>query len=380
MQRNIRSVIARILAIAIVVVAVGIQGSTVFALSLTSLSDVMSREEASTASNHEIKFVTPTGGGVAAGESISLTFSADFTGVASLDFGDADFAIGDSNNCTTANFSEQTLAGTPSGATWGLTTSGSVVTLLSGTGTVTADRCVRFELGTNAATGGAGDTQISNGAADDDDTITVGGTFGDTGTITVDIIDSDQVTTTATVNQSLTFDLDTSVADGETSSPYSVAFGTVTVTDTRVSGTTDSINMIIAEVDTNATGGAVVTVRNANGANGMVSTSVPADNIGSADGTMADGTENYGLCVISVTQTSGALSKASPYNSGTCATNSETNDIQGLTTTGENILNTGAAPIAGGHAEISANAAVSGVTVAHSDYTDTLTFIATSTF
>ncbi len=178
----------------------------------------------------------------------------------------------------------------------------------------------------------------------------------------------------------MTFDLDTSVADGETATPYSVALGTITTTDTRVSGSTDSINMIIAELDTNATGGAVVTVRNANGSNGLVSTSVPADNIGSADGAMVDGTENYGLCVISVTQTTGTLAKASPYNAGTCATNSETNDIQALTTTGENILNTTSAPIAGAHAEISVNAAISGVTVAHSDYTDTLTFIATGTF
>jgi hypothetical protein len=94
---------------------------------------------------------------------------------------------------------------------------------------------------------------------------------------------------------------------------------------------------------------------------------------------MADGTENYGLCVISVTQTLGTLSKASPYNSGTCAADSETNDIQALTTSGENIVSS-AAPISGGRAQIAVNAAISGITPAHSDYTDTLTFIATSTF
>ncbi|QQR50089.1 hypothetical protein IPF86_03350 [Candidatus Nomurabacteria bacterium] len=68
-----------------------------------------------------------------------------------------------------------------------------------------------------------------------------------------------------------------------------------------------------------------------------------------------------------------------PYATNTCATNSETNDVEALTTTGESILST-TAPVAAAHAEISVNAAISGTTVAHSDYTDTLTFIATATF
>ena len=181
-----------------------------------------------------------------------------------------------------------------------------------------------------------------------------------------------------TVSPVITFDLDTSVADGETSTPYSVALGTVTTVDTRVSGTTDSVNMIIAEADTNAVSGIVVQVKNANGSNGLVSTSVSGDNINSADGTMADGTENYGLCVIT-TGLSG-FSRAAPYNSGACATNSETNAIQGLTPTGENILNSSTSPVYSAHAEISVNAAISNTTPAHADYTDTLTFIATGTF
>ena len=115
-----------------------------------------------------------------------------------------------------------------------------------------------------------------------------------------------------------------------------------------------------------------------NGANGLVSTSVTADDIDSADGAMADGTENYGLCVITVGLS--GFSRASPYDSGACATNSETNAIQGLTSTSENILNSSSSPVYNAHAEISVNAAISNITTAHSDYTDTITFIATSTF
>lgn len=176
----------------------------------------------------------------------------------------------------------------------------------------------------------------------------------------------------------ITFDLDTSVSDGETNTPYSVELGALTSIDIKSSGTTDNIKMIITEASTNAPNGIVVTVKNANGSNGLVSTSIPADNINSIDGVMSSGTENYGLCVITATLT--GFSRASPYNSGSCATNSNTNDVQGLTTTGESILNSTSAPVYNAHSEISVNAGISSVTSAHNDYTDTLTFIATGTF
>ncbi len=183
-----------------------------------------------------------------------------------------------------------------------------------------------------------------------------------------------------TIQQTITFDLDTGIVDGETSPTYSVSLGALSVSNVRVSGSTDSVNMIIAEMDTNAPGGILVQIRNGNGNSGLVSTSTPGNNVNSADGTMSAGTENYGLCVISVAQSAGTLSKASPYNSGSCATNSETNSIQGLTTTGENMLTSGGAAVSGGHAEIAVQGAVSGTTPAHSDYTDTLTFTITGTF
>jgi hypothetical protein len=352
------------------------------AASITSSKATFGRLKASTAADSVVvEFVTPSGIQTGGGDTITLTFSSDFT-LASEAAANFDIGLGDSGTCSTASYTDEIVALSPSATDWGVDVTGNVITFSPETDDIlTAGNCIRFEMGTAATTGGTGSVStVTNGALDDDDTITVGGAFGDSGTMTVDIIDDDQVAVTATVNQSITFDLDTSVADGETSTPYSVALGTITVTDTRVSGTTDSVNMVIAELDTNASGGAVVTVKNANGANGLVSTAVPADNIGSADGAMIDGTENYGLCVMSVAQTTGTLAKASPYNTGSCATNTETNDIQGLTTTGENILNTSGAPIAGGHAEIAVNAAISGVTVAHSDYTDTLTFVATGTF
>jgi len=183
-----------------------------------------------------------------------------------------------------------------------------------------------------------------------------------------------------TILPTIVFDLDTEAGggSGESSAPYNVGLGVISTTNTRVSGTTDAVQMIVVEGETNAASGVVVTVRNANGANGLVSTSVPADNINSADGTIANGTENYGLCVATAGLT--GFSRTSPYNTGACVTNSETNDIQGLTSTGENILNSATVPMVNGHAEIIVNGAISGVTPARPDYSDTITFIATSTF
>lgn len=181
-----------------------------------------------------------------------------------------------------------------------------------------------------------------------------------------------------TIEPVIIFDIDTSVADGETSTPYSVELGALSVSDIKSSGTTDNIKMIILEATTNAPNGIVITVRNTNGANGLVSASVPSDNIGSIDGAMSSGTENYGLCVITATLV--GFSRASPYDSGSCATNSNTNDVQGFTTGGENILNSTTSPVYDAHSEISVNAGISAVTPAHNDYADNITIIATSTF
>lgn len=183
-----------------------------------------------------------------------------------------------------------------------------------------------------------------------------------------------------TIEAVIVFDLDTASGggNGESGAPYSVGLGSISAGSARVSGTTDGVSMIVVEGDTNATYGMVITVRNVNGSSGLVSASVPADNINSSDGTISAGTENYGLCVATAGLT--GFARATPYDSGSCAVDSETNDIQGLTTTGESIVNSVSSPVYGAHAEIVVNSAISPVTPAHSDYSDTLTFIATSTF
>jgi hypothetical protein len=178
----------------------------------------------------------------------------------------------------------------------------------------------------------------------------------------------------------ISFDIDTALTDSDSNAPYSVALGAITTSDTRVSGSTDSINYIWFDVSSSASGGVVITVVNTNGSNGLVSTSVPADNINSADGSVADGTENYGLCIVAVSAVSGTLDDEGGYDGDTCAGDSETNNVQQLTSTGEILFDTNGAPITTGRAQISVNASISATTPAHDNYTDTLTFIATGTF
>ncbi len=289
-----------------------------YALSITSFSDNMDRLKASTASNHEIKFVTPSGGGVAAGENISITFSADFTGVSSVLFSDIDFAAGDSNNCTTANFTEKTLAGTPSGATWGAAAAGSVITITSGTDTVAADRCVRIKIGTNASNQTTGVNQITNGAVDDDDTIAIAGTFGDSGTLAVDIITDDQVTITATVDPTITFSIsDNAIGFGTLSSSaarWANGAGTGSGTETTAHDLT---------VATNAASGYTVYVSGATLTSGLNSITA----IGGSATASSVGTEQFGIKVGASGGSGGALAPYATANYAYNATGSTQDDI-----------------------------------------------------
>lgn len=156
--------------------------------------------------------------------------------------------------------------------------------------------------------------------------------------------------------------------------PYTVPLGVLTSgAVTHSNGT--SINSIFIDGGTNASGGMNVSVKNANDNHGLQSTSVTGHYIGSTTGTMAAGTPNYGLCVDSAYPTGWA--RSTTYNT-TCTLASGTNAVVGLTTTATDIL-TASTPVTG-HAQVLVNAAIASATPAHTDYTDTLTFVATASF
>jgi hypothetical protein len=363
--RKYSKIAAKIALVAVFAVSMNIGVHQVQAASITSISDTMSRLKASTASNHEIKFVTPTG--AAAGQTIILTFSAGFTNVTNIVFGDIDFATGSTNNCTSATFTEQTLAAAPSGATWGADgDSATTVTLTSGTGTVTADKCVRIRIGTNAVTGTTGVNQISNGAIGSSDTIAVSGTFGDTGSMSVDIIADDQITVSATVDPTITYTLTDS-----TPTNNAVGFGTLTTANARYA-TADSTGSAsdpvagaaVANVTTNASGGYSLSYNGdtlKSGANSITVASISAD---------ADGTPNS-----SQFSSSYEVSNSSTVTAGYEHTSNNWNYVANTTTT----VVSRTTPTVTETTKIHYLANISGLTPAGA-YSTTITYIATANF
>ena len=244
-----------IAATAILLFASFIQVQIAFAAALTTLSDTQSSLKISTLSDHTIQFVTPSG--VTAGQGITVTFSSNYaTGTHNIN--NIDFATSTSAVCS--NFTDAILAsGTPSGLTWGVTLSTSTLYITSGTAIIPANRCVQIRIGSNAISQASGTSQIINPttATTTGATITIGGTFGDTGVITQNILGDDTVSMTGTVNQSLTFTISTTT----------IFFGTLGAGDDKFASSTnilgDSAETIAHTlgVSTNAPSGYNISIR-----------------------------------------------------------------------------------------------------------------------
>ncbi len=255
------------------------------AAALTSKTDTMTSLKASTAGNHTILFTTPTG--VAAGETITLTLTS-FSVAAALDYQDIDLsyeASGGDGICGTGD-TEETLAATASGATWGaVRTSGTEITITSGTNTIAAGAEVCIEVGTNAEQGTTGVEQITNPTAGSY-SLAIGGTMADSGDVAIQILSDDQVAVSATVDESLTF----------TISDNSIGFGTLTASDdffatgdTNGSATEAEAHTLV--VGTNAANGYTMTLTG----DTLTSGSDTITAIGASNTATSVGTEQFGL-------------------------------------------------------------------------------------
>lgn len=223
----------------------------VFAGALNTLSNTQSSLKANTLSDHTIQFVTPSG--IGAGQNLTLTFPAQYS-MGSFSVSNIDFATSTSNSCS--SFSEEVLGSSPSGTTWGVAQAGSVITITSGTVSIPANRCVRIKIGSNATFGGTGVSQITNPASANYYSLLIGGSFGDTGLITTNIITDDTVALSGTVSQSLTFSISTSTLYfGILSSG-----GAKYASSTNTAGDTTETVAHTFSVGTNAASGFVVTV------------------------------------------------------------------------------------------------------------------------
>lgn len=174
-----------------------------FAASLTAVSDTMTNLNANGNSDHTIQFTTP--GGVAAGQSFTITFPSGFTMASGIDYTDVDLKVATV---------DQALLGTPSGATWGATFGGTgnrVLTITSGTGTVGLGAVVNVEVGLNATYSGTnGDKQIQNPSSTGNQVVQISVNAGaDTGSFAVVIVTNDQVTVSTTIEPYIAMTLTT---------------------------------------------------------------------------------------------------------------------------------------------------------------------------
>lgn len=223
---------------------------------------------------------------------------------------------------------------------------------------------MQIEIGLNATSQVAGDTQISNGDADNDETITLSvGSGADTGTLSVDIITDDTVDISATVDPSITF----------TISDVIIGFGTLSSTaarwatgDTSGSGTDASAHNLT--VATNATSGYALTYNGAtltSGGNTITAASITND---------ADGTQGSEQFAIGVDVDQGST-VASGYDHNATPGNRDWNFVPSTTTT--IVSRTSATNTETINAYYLAN--IAGVTESGT-YNTSVTYIATATF
>lgn len=344
------------------------------AANVTTFSNTLTDSAPSVVSDHTIEFVTPTG--VAAGETITLTFDAAFTGISALDFADLDLNI---------NGVEATLAAAPSGATWGATTSATGITFTSDTGTVGAGQEVIIQIGLNAD---GGDTQITNPAtAGVSYEINVSAGADDSGETRVAIVDA--VTVTATVDTIFTFTVTGTAAGTDVNGVLGDETGGPTTATTIPFGELEADTASTAaqslEVSTNAANGFVVTVA----VDQQLTSSNGADIDGFADGAFTStpaawappggslGAENeaghWGLSSNDTTLTSGLTDL---YSGGA-------NFVSASTTPVEVFRHDGPADatVAGqGTADVLFKIEITALQEAADDYTATLTYVATPVF
>ncbi|MEA3272151.1 MAG: hypothetical protein U9P90_00610 [Patescibacteria group bacterium] len=285
-----------------------------------NVKDLLSDSRPSTVSNHTIQFITPSGVSTST-DTMTLTFDSsgqafDLDNVA-LDILSFDLSINDGTADCGGSFTDKTIASSTAAGTWGVSvaTSTDIVTFTPPTdataGEITADYCVKVEIGTHAANDGTGVQQITNPSSEGVVDIDIAGDFGDTGKAKVSIISG--VTVSATVAETLTF---TIYAQTDTECDSSGGLGAVydasSTTSTIPFGTIDNETFYdICQklfVRTNAKDGYSTTVKETDQLTGAATSDEIGD--GTCDGacddttsaTWATATNNgFGYCMVDST-------------------------------------------------------------------------------
>ncbi len=357
----------------------------------------MSRLKASTASDHLIRTTLPLSytfsGSATTSDMIAYDFPAGFTSSASGTWTTADFTFNDGTARTVTTVAQGAgvadvscgsgvndvgVAVDTSANVFRVKACSTSYTSSTGTSTITFGLLGTASGGTLTNPGSAGSQTIDVSMTD------MGVAASHSASFAVSILEDDQVAVSATVSPTLTFDIDIQSTCGtESAAPYAVALGTLVPTSVSTAA-----NHICLDLDTNASGGAVVTVQGSGSVDGLESGS-SGDTIGTTYASggagvtdLVAGTEGYGLCVSATSVVTGSATGVAPYN-GVCSSNGG-NRVGGVDSAAPQfIVTTNAAAVDGtanNTADILVKAAISATTLAANDYADILTFIATSTF
>lgn len=291
MNKNINSFFSKVLSSVIVFSLLFFSANLAIAANLTDISNTLSTESASAPANHTITFTTPTG--VASGETIILTYNNGTTIPGGLDHTDIDL---------TDDATPVVLAATPTGSTWGVSVSSPVITFTNGTTAVAAGSVIEIKIGTHAT---GGDQQITNGPTGTTNLV-ISGTFGDTGTIGMPIIDDSVVVINALVQPSISFSIsDNSIFFGNLSSS-TACFADGTDPGPVTCPITSEAEAFNLQAGTNAGSGYIITVFGPT----LTSGTHTIDAIGGTNTASAVGTEQFG---VRYTATGGFGAVSAPY-------------------------------------------------------------------
>jgi len=352
------------------------------------LRDLMTREQAGVASNHQISFGT-TYDVTHPDDTITLTFSADWN-LSTINVTDISLM----SDITSLTLSD---AG-PDINTWGVVVDNLNHQIIftaptSGVGYISSDTAVAVLINNavliNPVTQASYALDLRIYSSDGDS-----GHNLETGSIIIPVVDSDQVDVTGYVNNYLVFDIDTGTADDINcgyagcdlyagvgpAGNYTIDLGEMSSTWVNMSqngnvshsdGGSGAINSIYLDLTSNAVNGTVVTMSSANqGLLGPDSEKILPVTDGS-DVTLNSGIYGYTLASITNTPAHGTVSLASNCEAAGA--------YCGPTTDPKSVFNTNGSPVDGARVRIDL-AAAAAYTDSPGTYTDTLTFVATSTF
>jgi len=347
------------------------------------VSDLMTRQQVNTASSHDLSFGT-TYGLTYDGDTIVVTFSSDWD-LSGIEVGDLSLLNGST---------PVTLAADASTDTWGVAIDTDLNTITftaptDGTGYIAASSTVHILITTGALLNpvdvGAYDIGIRI-LSDDGES----GQNIETGSVTVPIVDSDQVDVTGYVNNYIAFDIDTRT-EGEPTCAYTTCYiyeagpaGTNYTVDLgelsssyvnksqdaevmHSTGETAAINSIYLDLTSNALNGTMVNVTSANGGlqgpNSLIASVIAGQNITPNSG-------KYGFALPESGSTQGNV-----FRSDGC----DVSDMYCALATVPTWVFNSTGPVDGGWVRMDI-AAAAAYTDSPGSYTDTLTFVATGAF